>query len=636
MAPNDAPTPGRPSQRALLWLARRGWRCWAFAAFCAALASIGFLYAAADRPGAETSEQRWCALTAGLLTVVALAAPLLIPRGKLPRIPPRGERPRLGLPFWSGAGIALLGAGWLWEARLDASLWTDEVTSLRSNIVGRWKHDGEGSGRLKVPSWHDTLIEYDTPNNHMLYSAVARVVHERFGGINDTDFSRPYFSERLLRLPCYLAALLSLPLVGYLALRLAGHVAAAWLAMGWAALHPWYLEFATSARGYAFAMAFLALAFAAAVRIFKDGGGWRTWILFGLGQLLAFSSVPTLLHALVALNVAVALGLLFDRGVPAAHRAPHLRAFLAANLVAAGGAAAGFGSKIEPFQAYVDSGHYDMDLPWSWLGDCFSNLLTGQPYRTWEEGHPWAFATSGWPAPLLAAAALLAAACLAAALARGARRGPFQVSFAIACALPPITAFVQGKAMGFYLFPWYAVWQLPMWIALFSAGAVTLARRPGAARFKAAPHAAAGLALALVTLATWNPRNAYLSVPVEPQRESAAVFRPSPNPYAPGHGEILSASIVTANHAYDPWNHRLREVGDLWPLIARAEQTGKPLYVDTAWLERVRSHHPDFVPVLLDRRHFDPVAKLHGLQPQNTRYVFRYRPGSLRDEALKH
>ena len=76
----------------------------------------------------------------------------------------------------------------------------------------------------------------------------------------------------MLRLPALIAGLLSLPLIGYLALRL-GSLLAAWLAMIWAVLHPWYLELATSARGYTFAMCFLALAAVAAVADLQ--GRWR-------------------------------------------------------------------------------------------------------------------------------------------------------------------------------------------------------------------------------------------------------------------------------------------------------------------------------------------------------------------------
>jgi len=39
--------------------------------------------------------------------------------------------------------------------------------------------------------------------------------------------------------------------------------------------------------------------------------------------------------------------------------------------------------------------------------------------------------------------------------------------------------------------------------------------------------------------------------------------------------------------------------------------------------------YPEFALLLLDDRYFELVEKFYGLQPQNSRYVYRYRPGSL-------
>ena len=149
--------------------------------------------------------------------------------------------------------------------------------------------------------------------------------------------------------------------------------------------------------------------------------------------------------------------------------------------------------------------------------------------------------------------------------------------------LPPFTVYLQARAMQFDFFPWYSSWQLPLWLVLFSIGAAALITRCCKGR---SPWLARTLVVGFVIvigLATQNERHAFLSVAVEQQRESAALMRPSPNPFAPGHDEIITISLVTANHAYDPWNRRIRDIDDLWEQIAYAEETGKPLYCDTAW-----------------------------------------------------
>ena len=612
------------------------WRCAVFVLSCVLLIVAGGIHLRWGNRETDFGLSKALPPAMMLLGGLAIASPWLIDR-KLPSLTVDDRSPEDGWrAFWGGVAIALLTAGILWGQRLDTSLWTDETTTMRQNMVGRWKHKGGDRGRLLRPSWEDTWLKYDSPNNHTLYSGVARFTHERLAGINESDFSRPYFNEVALRLPAFVAALLTIPLVGYLALRLCS-LLAAWLAMGWAVLHPWFLEFSTSARGYAFAMFGLALACVSLVRIFQRKGGWRWWVAFGFAQTIAFATIPTVAHTLILLNLAAFLGLLLDRSVDRGARMPHLRAFLVTNLTASALAAASILPKLAPLSAYFNSGHYRSEMRLDWMGDCLSNLFVGHPYRAWSTDNPWAFATEQWPVWLLGFTVLFSVLAIVAASRLALKRGVFLFGLALAILLPPFTVYCQGHAMKFYLFPWYVVWQLPLWIALISAGAVGLTERlvsRGPVWVK--PIAFTFLLLA-VAIATHRPRRALLAVPVEPQRESAALMRTSPNPFAPGHQEIITTSLVTANHSYDPWNRRLRTADDLWEQIATAETTGHPLFCDTAWIERVRSHHPAVAELLLDPSYFEPVGEpLYGLQRQNTRRVFRYRLGSLKARLPSH
>ena len=136
----------------------------------------------------------------------------------------------------------------------------------------------------------------------------------------------------------------------------------------------------------------------------------------------------------------------------------------------------------------------------------------------------------------------------------------------------------------------------------------------------------------MIGWATHARRHAYLSSSYEAMRESAALVRESPNPDAPGHEDVITTSIVTPNHAYDPWGRRVRSEGDLWKQIELAEDRDKPLYCTTAWIEFVEKNSPGIASLLLNPEYFEPVGEpLYGLHRQNTRHVFRYRPGSLRD-----
>ena len=145
--------------------------------------------------------------------------------------------------------------------------------------------------------------------------------------------------------------------------------------MSWAVLHPWYLEFATSARGYAFAMFGLALAAVALVKIFAGGGSWRWWVAYGFAQVVAFLSMPTVVHTLLFLNGAAFVVLLLPATAEWSARSRHLRAFFATNLVAAAFAYVGFGSKLDQVRDYVTSGHFKTQMGFDWLGDCISRIL---------------------------------------------------------------------------------------------------------------------------------------------------------------------------------------------------------------------------------------------------------------------
>ena len=578
---------------------------------------------------------KWAMVGFGTL---AIATPWLIDRRRLKALAPGAiakSPPSERQWFWGGVALFTIASGVLWSTRMDRSLWTDELTSMRQVMVGRWKHDNNDAGRLLQPSWADTLLFYETPNNHLAYSVTARLVHEKLGGINQTHFGKPYFDAARLRLPALIAGLACIALVGYLALRLHS-LLAAWLAMAWTALHPWMLEFATSARGYSFAMFFLALASVAAVKVFRGGGGWCWWIVYGLAQLLAFATIPTLLHGLVALNLAVCCGLLFDRTLDRGVRVSHIGAFFAVNIVAGIGAILSIYPRLEQLKNYLDGDQFSVDMPLGWLGDCFFNLLTGQPYNSWDEegDHPWAFSADQWPALLVVAAVLLALVFAALGLREGRRRGLFAVLLLLSFAMPQLTVFAQGKAMHFYLFPWYTVWGLPLVLVLFAVGAATLIQSAAARRPAWLTPVMGAAFVLLLTVVTHRPRTAYLNVSVEPMMESAASFRPSPNPWAPGHEKVLSCSLISANHGYDPWNRRLRSAADLLALAAVADETGKPLYCDTSWMDHIPEHIPEFAPYLLDGRYFELVGRFYGLQPQNSRYVLRYLPGSLSEKAL--
>lgn len=583
---------------------------------------------------------KWVPRLLILLALLMIATPWLIHRQRLPSLsmlPREALSPAKRRGFIIGLLLFAAIASCFWSSRMSRTLWTDEVRTARLFVVGRWKHK-EGEGKMVAPKWTETLWSYETPNNHVLYSVVARVVHDAMGGMNTTEPNQPYFYEWKLRLPAMAGALAALALIGYLALRLHS-LLAAWLAMGWAVVHPWFLEFATSARGYGMAMGLLAATFFFAYRILS-GGGWRNWAMFALCETAAFLSVPTLAHALIWLNGALLLALVIGLNRGKSISRPHIGAFFAVNCLAAVVAlfvAAPLMPQIAEYAAGEDADRVHIGL--KWLIDAWYNFFIGEPYDMWASvPHPYCSAVEEWPLPLIILAAVLSLSVFILSLRSFFKRGVIFGLFWLAMVLPIVSTWAQAEMMVVYIFPWYAVWQLPVFLIVAASGLAEihrlLATRIGKLKRPAMQVAFAGLALALVLSATRRPLYFFSVVPVEAQRESAFMIREGQiNPFAGDHTRRVTASVVTANHAYDAWNVRMRTLDDMWKLVADAENGGPELWSDSAarFLE-IRGHKP-LTKYLHDERYWEEVEKFYGLQPQNTRYVRRYVLGSLREEV---
>lgn len=132
-----------------------GWRRLLFVAFCMTMIVIGAVYL--DRGAEADPRGRWKEEIGALRSAVVLAmigfgvlasvSPWLVSRGRLlPLAPTKMVKTELGGRrwFWLGVAIFTVASGLLWSQRMNKSLWTDEVTTVRRCLVGRWKHNGEG------------------------------------------------------------------------------------------------------------------------------------------------------------------------------------------------------------------------------------------------------------------------------------------------------------------------------------------------------------------------------------------------------------------------------------------------------------------------------------------------------------
>ena len=137
-------------------LRRWGWRRIWFVMFCVAMIAAGGHSTCGVNPtgGPITVSPGWCRFAMGMFALLALATPWLVGRDALP--PLSGTRPKALPPgdkagLWAGAALAMVAAGAIWGQRMEMSLWTDEVTSVRENIVRALEAPQRQPGQPEAP-----------------------------------------------------------------------------------------------------------------------------------------------------------------------------------------------------------------------------------------------------------------------------------------------------------------------------------------------------------------------------------------------------------------------------------------------------------------------------------------------------
>jgi hypothetical protein len=173
-------------------------------------------------------------------------------------------------------------------------------------------------------SWTTALTGYQFPNNHLLYTLVAKITSALGGG-----------APWALRLPAFAAGVAILPLTYAVGCALYTRVAALIGTAFVAAATPMIL-YSANARGYAFVVAAYLVLLLVAQRIRRDGPTLGRWIVFALAAAAGLATIPVMLYPLGAASLWLVLAMSVDRH-------PRWRAILAGlagALVAAGALAA--------------------------------------------------------------------------------------------------------------------------------------------------------------------------------------------------------------------------------------------------------------------------------------------------------
>lgn len=563
-----------------------------------------------------------------LVPVAAKMKPLAPTTGPANRPVPSTARKSAWLPLAIGAaGLAIILARDTLP-RLGQSLWDDEEKAMRFFTVGRCQPAKDGTMQFKPTTWTDVFFNYRQPNNHIFFTALSKASHDASGHKPDTP-GAPYFNERALRLPAMIAGLAALAALA-VSMHACGFPRAGLWAMPLLALHPWYLRYLAEARGYSLVILLGPLAMAAMFKALQSGYA-RWWTAVGILQFLLLWTYPGSLHFVIWLQLGAIAWLGFARDQHGQRLQGSLR-WLATNLVSASAILVLMLPAIPQLQAYLTDHRDTLPFTAESARNLASLLFSGSTWHDWDatnrlslglyehlESHPG----------LLAAAAVFAL-MLILGLIRWIRHGSLHAAMVPAMLFPALSFPLQAWITDHAFYPWYAIGALPFVLALAATGADALAHPFGRGKSGHAISLASGLVVvAVFALLTATQRGITTNHPIEPKRDSLKIYRGDAiNPFDPRQNAILTVGFHQENSTYDPAVRMFDDVDNqaaFDAVLAEAESTGKPLFVDFAQEGYARQHFGHIFSRLDDPLRFERLAVLPGLEIQNTRVVMRYK-----------
>ena len=514
-------------------------------------------------------------------------------------------------------------------SRMDNGLWHDEDKTVRRFIVGQFlRSKTSGEIKFREVTWEEAVWNNRTPN-HTLYGILARASHSVFPPARDP--AQPYVNEWSLRLPALLAALGGLAMLAA-ALAALGFYRAAAIAPLLLSVHPWFLRYASEARGYSLLFLLLPLCVWLIAKAIHSGR-WRWWVALGFAEFLTVYSVLNGAHFLVVFNLGTLVWIFASPG-----RAVLLRRWLVTCAVAMFLGIQLMGAFLPQFKNYVestqgDSGQFDRTM----IRDNVSSFATGIRYQ--EFGDDYAPSYRGMisgEAPVRAGLLTLAVAGLsiigAVRLWRAGGRG---IALLAICLLPAPFFFIHAWVTHAHIFYWYTILGLPFFWALIAIGTGRLLRgRP----MHHTPIVGGALTL-LLFWASYDQRRFQLGRPIEATRESVYLTRDILDPRDPRYDEILSINISRHPMVYDGAAHTAANLAALQRWLEIADETDRPLFLNygsQAQLERNLSTRQDrksgqrseFLDFVEDPKIFKVVERYYGIDPGTDRTVKKYIPGS--------
>ncbi len=539
----------------------------------------------------------------------------------------RDEAPRVRRLGWAAMVVLAGAAAWLTAPRLSQSVWGDEARTLREFLVGQFHTDERGERTYDEATWGDAFFHFRTPNNHVLYSVLARASHQWLARppVEATD---AYFSETAIRLPAWVAALASVFALAGLGAVL-GWRRAGWVASALLVLHPGFVRYAAEARGYALLLVFAPLLVVALARAVADGR-WRWW---GAAAALDFCLIytwPLSAHFVLVANAGALVAIWWNRARPVRDRATLTLRWVVTGLAAFGVWLQLFLPNLVQLRIWL-GGSSAKGAPGhgAWI-DALCAMLTG---RVWHETDasnplltPWSRTWQEQPWIVVGAGSLVVGALLIGVIALW-RRSPAARPWLPALVLPPVFVLLQSGLSGSVLYPWYLVSAVPGVVLLMAIGLDAVALR--CVRSAAGRPVFLGAAVLIIALTGARTRELLRRYPIEPNREAALLVQPVINPHHPDYQRhVLTAGFLMRNTIYDPGVREFATLDQMRTLMDEARESGRDFVVVYGQPGFARQEFPEIMAVLDDPAVFQHLATLPGQEAYCTRHVVKHMSGA--------
>jgi hypothetical protein len=515
----------------------------------------------------------------------------------------------------------LLAALYGWQ-RLGQSVWGDEDYTIKTYIEDQVTEQTNGSLRFEKPSWASALWNFKRPNNHVGFTVLAKACHDWFftPGTGPRD---SFFSEPLVRAPAYLAGVLSVAALWWLAgvYGWQGGAVAALLFLY--VQHPWYVRFSSDARGYSLLLLLIPLCLGAAGRAVQTGQ-WRWWCLLAGCQFYAMWTWVSSIYVIASLNLALPCMCWFASGWSKEERKTLLLRWLASGLMTAIAVVLIMAPLFPQLRDFMRSGAKGLEggMNAAWGIDMLGYTWFGTPWYPWLLGNPLCVSIqqSG-----LTVVYVLAGVGMLLLWVYGSVRlwkEEMQRWLLVVSLAAPLFMFLHLGLTSVKPYHWYLLLFLPGWLILVLP-VLQSAVEPMLARGRCL------LLLALLVTVSWlaaPQRQMLLRYPIEANRESVFLTRQITNPRHPQYGsDSITAGFTMFTEAYDPTMVRFQTKAELEELIQKARDTKRDLFINFSSRGFCEANYPELFQLFNDKHLFESKAVLPGQFAASTREVLCLR-----------